>query len=134
MRIEQVSPLVVDLPDCRQHLLVAVGAPGRLLTSSRSDLFSLGLVMFELLSGEPFYQGAGVGEILYQAATGPTMDHLGRIAKLPGPAPDILRRALSMDATGRYPSARLFAKELTTSATMLKGQLAEMMRALFAAD
>ena len=51
--------------------------------TSRSDLFSLGLVMFELLSGEPFYQGGGAGEILYQAATGPTVDHLARIAKLP---------------------------------------------------
>ena len=100
--------------------------------SSRSDLFSLGLVMFELLSGEPFYQGAGVGEILYLAATGPTVDHLSRIGKLPSPAPDFLRRVLAMDAAARYPSARVFAQDLTPSATMVKGQLAEMMRALFA--
>jgi hypothetical protein len=101
--------------------------------TSRSDLFSLGLVMFELLSGESFYQGGGAGEILYQAATGPTVDHLARIARLPAPAPEILRRVLAMDAGARYPSARLFALDLTPSATMLKGQLAEMMRALFAA-
>jgi serine/threonine protein kinase len=101
--------------------------------SNRSDLFSLGLVMFELLSGDSFYQGGGAGEILYQAATGPTVDHLARIGKLPAPAPEILRRVLAMDAGARYPSARLFAQDLTPSATMLKGQLAEMMRALFAA-
>lgn len=100
--------------------------------SSRSDLFSLGLVMFELLSGEPFYQGAGAGEILYQAATGPTVDHLARIGTLPSPAPEFLRRVLAMDAAARYPSARVFAQDLTPSATMVKGQLAEMMRALFA--
>ena len=101
--------------------------------SPRSDLFSLGLVMFELLSGEPFYQGGVVGEILYQAATGPTVEHLGRIAKLAPPAPDILRRVLAMDPASRFISARVFAQELTASATMLKGQLAELMRSLFSA-
>ena len=101
--------------------------------SNRSDLFSLGLVMFELLSGEPFYQGAGAGEILYQAATGPTVDHFARIAKLPPPAPDFLRRVLALDPAARYPNARAFGQDLTASATMVKGQLAEMLRALFAA-
>jgi hypothetical protein len=99
--------------------------------SNRSDLFSLGLVMFELLSGEPFYQGAGSGEILYAAATGPTIDHLARIATLPPPAPDHLRRVLALDPNSRYASARAFAQDLTPSATVVNRQLAEMMRALF---
>ena len=99
--------------------------------TNKADLFSLGLVMFELLSGEPFYQGAGAGEILYQAATGPTVDHLARIAKLPAPAPDYLRRVLALDPAARYPTARAFAHDLTPTATMAKGQIAEMMRALF---
>jgi serine/threonine-protein kinase len=100
--------------------------------STRSDLFSLGVVMFEVLSGEPFYQGASPLDIQYQAATGPTVEHLARIAKLPAPAPDFLRRVLAIDSGARYPSARAFAKDLTPSATMAKGQIAEMMRALFA--
>ena len=87
--------------------------------------------MFELLSGEPFYLGSGAGEVLYQAATGPTAEHLGRIARLPPPAPDLLRRVLALDPGSRYPSARAFAQALTPSATMVTGQLAEMMRALF---
>jgi serine/threonine-protein kinase len=100
--------------------------------STRSDLFSLGVVMFETLSGEAFYQGSGPVDIQYQAATGPTVEHLARIAKLPAPAPDFLRRVLAIDSSARYPSARAFAQDLTPSATMAKGQIAEMMRALFA--
>ena len=89
--------------------------------TNRSDLFSLGLVMFELLSGEPFYQGGGAGEILYQAATGPTVEHLARIAKLPPPAPDFLRRVLAMDPAARYPSRARLRAGADASATMAEG-------------
>jgi len=99
--------------------------------SNRSDLYSLGLVMFDLLTGEPFYQGSGSGEILYQAATGPTAEHLARIGGLPQPAPEVLRNVLAIDPAGRYPSARAFAQAIGQSMTVAKGQLAELMRILF---
>jgi hypothetical protein len=97
----------------------------------RSDLFSLGIVMFDLLSGEPFYRGGGSGEILYQAATGPTVDHLARIDNLPRPAPEVLRGVLALDPAARHPSARAFADALAPAVVVGKAQLAEMMRALF---
>jgi hypothetical protein len=40
---------------------------------------------------------------------------------------------LALDPAVRYPNARAFGQDLTPSATMVRGQLAEMMRALFAA-
>ncbi len=99
--------------------------------SNRSDLFSLGLVMFDLLTGEPFYRGSGSGEILYQAATGPTAEHLARIGALPQPGPEVLRNVLSIDPAGRYASARAFAQAIGQSMTVAKSQLAELMRILF---
>ena len=99
--------------------------------SNRSDLYSLGLVMFDLLAGEPFYQGSGSGEILYLAATGPTAEHLARIGGLPPPAPEVLRNVLSIDPAGRYPTARAFSQAIGQSMTVAKSQLAELMRVLF---
>jgi serine/threonine-protein kinase len=99
--------------------------------SNRSDLYSLGLVMFDLLAGEPFYQGSGSGEILYLAATGPTAEHLARIGGLPPPAPEVLRNVLSIDPAGRYPTARAFSQAIGQSVTVAKSQLAELMRVLF---
>jgi hypothetical protein len=103
-------------------------------TTARSDLFSLGLVLFDLLSGEPFYVGSGMGEVLYRAATGPTAEHLARIDLLPQPAPAFLRRVLAVEPEGRYPSARAFSEALAPAVSIGKSQLSEMMRALFSAE
>jgi len=99
--------------------------------TNRADLFSLGLVMFDLLAGEPFYQGRGAGEILFQAATGPTTEHLARIARLPPPVPELLRTVLSIDPAARFPSARAFALAFGAPPTIAKAQLSVLMNALF---
>jgi hypothetical protein len=96
-----------------------------------ADLFSVGLVLFDLLAGEPFYQGRGAGEILFQAATGPTSEHLARIARLPPPVPDLLRTVLSIDPGARFPSARAFALAFGAPPTIAKTQLSVLMNALF---
>ena len=99
--------------------------------SARADLFSLGLVIFDLLAGEPFYQGRGAGEVLFQAATGPTAEHMARIARLPPPVPELLRTVLSIDPSGRYPSARAFALAFDAPMTVAKAQLSVFMSSLF---
>jgi serine/threonine protein kinase len=96
-----------------------------------ADLFSLGLVIFDLLSGEPFYQGRGAGEVLFQAATGPTAEHVARIGRLPPPVPDLLRTVLSIDPAGRFPSARAFALAFGAPMTIAKTQLSVLMSSLF---
>jgi len=98
---------------------------------ARADLFALGLVMYDLLTGERFYRGQTTPEVLYQAATGPTVDHMRRISELPEPMADILRPALALDPAARYPDGRAFAARLAPLPPDGKTQLGSLVRSLF---
>ena len=76
----------------------------------RADLFSLGLVIFYCLTGELLYQGQTTYELLVKAATGPGTEELERIAALPAPCAEIVRKALEVDPTKRYQTAAEFAR------------------------
>jgi len=78
---------------------------------SRSDLFSLGLVIYYGLTNEQIYRGAGTFEQLLQAASGPTAEDLSKLSDLPL-ASRILGRALAVDPARRYQTAAEFAADL----------------------
>ncbi len=94
----------------------------------RADLFSLGVVLFELIAGERFYDGGTTGEAVYKAAVGPTAWHLERIAALPQPMGEVLRRALALDPDQRYPRAEAFREVLAGLTTGGKNALASLVR------
>ena len=76
---------------------------------ARSDLFSVGLVMYYALTGQMLYRVGTAGETLFQAATGPTREHLDSILTLPPPAARIIARALAVEPSERFRSAEEFA-------------------------
>ena len=73
---------------------------------ARADLFSLGLVIYYCLTGEVLYQRHTTYELLVKAATGPGPEELARIAALPAPCGDIVRKALQVDPAAPLPDAR----------------------------
>ena len=71
----------------------------------RSDLFSLGVVLFELLTGEkPFKGGDGIGALLFQIANDPHPDPLSLNPQLPPCLSVIINKSLAKNPETRYQS------------------------------
>ncbi|HEX4165679.1 MAG TPA: protein kinase [Bryobacteraceae bacterium] len=73
---------------------------------ARSDIFSLGAVLFEMICGYAAFPGASTAEVFAALlAAPPDPRHAG-------PLRDVLSRALQKDAAGRYSSMAEFAAEI----------------------
>ncbi len=101
------------------------------MVDHRSDLFSLGHVLYYCLAGELLYTGENDLDVLYRAANGITSDDLTRIRKLPDPAASVLEKALAFEPAERFQSAAEFADALAAHASGGKGATARMIQQMF---
>jgi len=94
---------------------LAPEAAGLLATAAdeRSDLYSLGVVLYECLAGEPPYPGPTVGDLLRQhlSTTVPSL-RANKVA-VPGAVDAVIQRLLRKEPTERYQSAGALAGDLT---------------------
>src|SRR5206468_2235766 len=79
----------------------------------RSDIFSLGVVLYELVSGQKPFLGKTVGEII-NSVVNRQPDSLGLQNPIFSPALDgIIFKCLEKEPANRYADARQLASELT---------------------
>jgi serine/threonine protein kinase len=97
----------------------------------RSDLFSAAVVLYYCLTAQFLYQDETMFNRLVRAAIGPASGEFSQLGGLPPIAADVLKKALSLDVTKRYQTARDFARDLAGHFTAGRSELADLMDTLF---
>ena len=91
----------------------------------RSDLYALGIVLYECFTGHPPFTGSTVGELLRQHLSAPVPELADAGVRVPRAVDAVLQRLLRKDPAERYQSAAALAADLTTLLDALRGGDAE---------
>ncbi|NDJ60414.1 MAG: protein kinase [Chloroflexi bacterium] len=83
--------------------------------SPASDIYSLGIVVYEMLTGEQPYQADTMMQVLLQHINGPVPSLRAAHSDFTPALDEALQRALSKRPEDRYPSARAFADTIRTA-------------------
>jgi eukaryotic-like serine/threonine-protein kinase len=111
----------------RTHTDIVLGTPTYMSpeqiagkkVDGRSDIFSLGVVLFELLTGRPPFTSDNVSALLFAIAHSPHPALSALRPDLPVRMQDVVSRALQKDPVHRYRRAAEFAQALRSCATEL---------------
>ena len=100
------------------HYFSPEQARGEPATTS-SDIYSLGIVLYEMLTGARPFEGDSAASVALARLTGPIPDPAAVRPSVPSDLASITRRALAVDPKDRWPSAAVMADAL--DATLAPG-------------
>lgn len=80
--------------------------------NTRSDLFSLGIVLYQMVTGAPPFDGSSVSAVCAQILSADPMPPSQRNPALPKEIDHVILRCLAKSSADRYPSAEAFAASL----------------------
>jgi eukaryotic-like serine/threonine-protein kinase len=86
-------------------------ARGERAIDLRSDVYSLGAILFEMLSGKVPHPGDSANAVLYHISTQPPVSLATVAPELPRPLIELVERALALDPSARPQSAKAFGED-----------------------
>jgi len=88
----------------------------------RSDLFSLAVVLYEMLTGEKPFAGDSISSVLYRIVHESPRDPALHLDRVPPPIAGFLKRALAKNAADRFPDGKAFSIALRLAADAVRAE------------
>jgi serine/threonine-protein kinase len=88
----------------------------------RSDIFSLGIVLYEMLTGTRLFSGEDMAQVTHQITEFEHVPPTRQVPGLPAMVDFVVARALKKDPAVRYQDARELAADLSTLAGELRSR------------
>jgi serine/threonine-protein kinase len=88
----------------------------------RSDVFSLGIVLYEMLTGTRLFSGEDMAQVTHQITEFEHIPPTRQVSGLPAMIDFVVARALKKDPAVRYQDARELAADLATCAAELRSR------------
>jgi serine/threonine-protein kinase len=83
------------------------------LVAERTDVFALGAIVYEMLSGQPAFSGANIPEVVFKVVYEEPASLAARVPGLPSAIAAAVARAMAKHAAERFPSVGAFVEALT---------------------
>ena len=116
-----IAKLSNDTGGVKTHTSAVIGTPmymspeqcrGAGQVDQRSDIYSLGCVLFTLVVGKPPFDGEGFGEIIAKHLLEPAPRASSRVSDVPRATDDLIARCLDKDPARRFTSGTELAAEI----------------------